>query len=625
MATPQIHNSTSLYVGDLASDISESHLYSIFSTVGLVSSIRVCRDALTRRSLGYAYVNYHNPYDASEALERFNNAPISQRPCRIMYSQRDPSLRRSGVGNIFIKNLNKSIDHKSLFDTFSTFGNILSCKIASDEHGNSKGFGFVQFETQEMADRAIEKVNSMMLMDKQVFVGKFIPKKERIRSRENQDFTNVYIKNLPESIDQKSFVDMFSGFGQINSSALMSHDKLKFGFVDFVNPSVARKTVAEMNGKLVGGQTIYVGRAQKKAERQAELKYKFQHELAQKYQGVNLYVKNLSDEVTDARLRQEFGQFGNITSAEVMKDEKGNSKGFGFVCFSSPEEATKAQIEMNNQIWDSKPIYVALAERKEARKAKLQALRQNKSHVFSGGPPIYPGPSSAGAPPQPVYYAGPPQSQQLAPQAFMYPQMLHQPRGGRQNYGNPQNQYSYPVNPNMSRGPRHHRGGQQGPPQYNNQRGGGRFHNSGPRGGGGHPRGESANSQADYQNQQNQQNAPQSPSQAPPPAQSSQAPEEAILDPSELTIDALEQVAKEERPSLIGEHLFPLVSKALVGKTSETDLDSLSGKITGMLLHNFQSGIDGPEELLTLVRDNEALEKKIAEALTVLDDHHPEQ
>lgn len=53
-------------------------------------------------------------------------------------------------------------------------------------------------------------------------------------------------------------------------------------------------------------------------------------------------MKNIGDDVNEEELQEHFSQCGTITSAKLMRDEKGISKGFGFVCFSTPEEANKA-------------------------------------------------------------------------------------------------------------------------------------------------------------------------------------------------------------------------------------------------------------------------------------------
>lgn len=325
-------------------------------------------------------------FSAERALDTMNFDLLKGRPIRIMWSQRDPSLRKSGVGNVFIKNLDKAIDNKAMYDTFSAFGNILSCKVAQDEKGVSKGYGFVHFETEEAANMSIEKVNGMLLNDKKVFVGRFIPRKEREKAlgEKNKLFTNVYVKNFGDELLDETLQDMFEKYGKITSHKVMSKDDGKsrgFGFVAFESAEAAEAAVDALNGKeLSDGKILYVGRAQKKAERQLELKRKFEQlkiERLNRYHGVNLYVKNLDDTIDDDRLRKEFQGFGTITSAKVMMEE-GRSKGFGFVCFSDPEEATKAVTEMNGRICGTKPLYVALAQRKEERKAHLAAQYINR-------------------------------------------------------------------------------------------------------------------------------------------------------------------------------------------------------------------------------------------------------
>merc|ERR1712238_634247 len=369
----------SLYVGDLAKDVTEAMLFEKFSSAGPVLSIRVCRDMISRMSLGYAYVNFQQPADAERALDTMNFDVLKGKPIRIMWSQRDPSLRRSGVGNVFIKNLDKTIDNKAMYDTFSAFGNILSCKVAQDmSNGESKGYGFVHFETEEAALNAIQKVNGMLLNGKKVYVGRFVPRKDREMElgEKARMFTNVYVKNINEEYDEARLNDMFGKYGKISSVKIMKSEDGKskgFGFVSFESPEEAMTACDELNGQDLDGKTVFVGRAQKKAERQAELKKKFEAlkmERLNRYTGVNLFVKNLDDTIDDDKLRQEFAPFGTVTSAKVMYEE-GRSKGFGFVCFSSPEEATKAVTEINGRIIVSKPLYVALAQRKEDRKAHL--------------------------------------------------------------------------------------------------------------------------------------------------------------------------------------------------------------------------------------------------------------
>lgn len=402
-ATPHPLNG-SLWVGDLGSDVSEQQLYEVFAQIGQVQSVRVCRDALTRRSLGYAYVNYQSTADAVKGLEDLNHYELNGKAIRVMPSQRDPSNRKSGVGNIFIKNLSPEVDNKALYDTFSQFGKILSSKIATGPGGESKGHGFVQYEDEASAQAAIDTVNGKELVGQQVFVGPF--KRREDRDTGVDKYTNLYVKNLDESVTDETLQEVFGKFGSLSSAVVMKDDDGKskgFGFVNYEKSEDAHAAVEELNGYKHEETNWEVTKAQKKAEREAELKAKFEKDKREKQDKLaesNLYIKNLDDTQTDDKLRQLFEEFGTIMSCKVLRDPAtGISRGVGFVQLSTPEEATKAISEMNTKLVNNKPLYVAIAQKKSDRQRRLktyfqqpQANFQNPQGMGMGMPFYGPGP-----------------------------------------------------------------------------------------------------------------------------------------------------------------------------------------------------------------------------------------
>jgi polyadenylate-binding protein len=390
-----------------------------------------------------------------------------------------------------------------------------------------------------------------------------------------------------------------------------------------------------------------------------------------KFQGINLYVKNLDDSITDDNLREEFTPFGTITSCRVMRDPKDSrSRGFGFVCYSAPEEAARAVNEMNGKLIIQKPIFVALAQRKDVRRAQLEAQHSSTSHVGVGGPQgggggqqggnmMRGGPMGGGGPMgypgvMPMYMQRPGGSMQ--PAYPMMPQMLAAGQQPRPGGGGAQQQQQQPGNRGAAGGygPMMHqqqqrpvfpmpgygvvpgqpgRGGanMRGPPPQQQGRGGQQQLQQAGRGGppggarapvagrgvpmpgrgmtGGSAAGVGIGGPTQLKFNQQARNAGVVSGQQQPSSNMNQ-PSAGSQPEGALTASALASASPEMQKNMIGERLYPLI---------HASQPELAGKITGMLLEMDNS------ELLHLLESPEALNSKINEALLVLEAHNASQ
>ncbi|KAM7480507.1 hypothetical protein LguiA_028720 [Lonicera macranthoides] len=299
----------SLYVGDLHPEVTEKDLEDAFSPMGLLVSVRLFRppSLSNNSSLSYARINFSSPSDAFKAMACLNKVELKGVPMKIMRYQNHLLTEKfgSGAANLFVKNLDPSITSARLEGIFGKFGTILTCKVA-EEDGKSKGFGFVQFASEDSAISALNALHGTVLAGKTL------------------------------------------------------------------------KAIDALNGALTGSKKLFVGKAQKKAERAELLKHTHEEMMlnrstTENLKALNLYVKNLHVSIDDIKLEEIFSAFGRVTSVKVMRHNNGTSKGFGFVSISSPEAAKKAMDSLNGSLVEGRFLYVAVAQRKEERRRELQS------------------------------------------------------------------------------------------------------------------------------------------------------------------------------------------------------------------------------------------------------------
>ncbi|KAL2521134.1 RNA-binding (RRM/RBD/RNP motif) family protein [Forsythia ovata] len=151
--------------------VSEELLWELFVQAGPVVNVYVPKDRVTNAHQGYGFVEFRSEEDADYAIKVLNMIKLHGKAIRVNKASQDKKSVDVGA-NLFIGNLDPDVDEKLLYDTFSAFGVIVSNpKIMRDpETGNSRGFGFISYDSFEASDAAIEAMNGQYLCNRQITV-----------------------------------------------------------------------------------------------------------------------------------------------------------------------------------------------------------------------------------------------------------------------------------------------------------------------------------------------------------------------------------------------------------------------------------------------------------------------
>lgn len=321
----------------------------------------------------------------------------------------------SEATSLIINYLPQSLTDEQFHQLFEAIGPMLSARVMRNRAtGYSFGYGFVNYERPEDAAKAIEKLNGLQLEHKRIKVAysrKIEGTNEEIKN------ANVFVSNLPKSMDVEQLKATFAPYGEIVQAKILTEHgsgvSKGCGFVLFSKTAEADLAIQDLNGaKAPNSTNLMVVKKAQDSEQNRALKhgtaYPAQGSIhvvhhyhpfpgqataspftlpvrsassrnANRYNpitsgtralsqgdpdsGHTLFIYNTGPNITETELYALFGPFGAITKVHVQRDPAtGMGKGFGFVTYDIYDDAVNAIQAMNgyeNERNGYKPLQVS--------------------------------------------------------------------------------------------------------------------------------------------------------------------------------------------------------------------------------------------------------------------------
>ncbi|KAM6065210.1 nucleolin [Theristicus caerulescens] len=348
----------SLFVGNLVATKDYEELKTGIKEFFGKKNIEVL-DVRIGASKRFGYVDFSSAEDLDKALQ-LNGKKLMGLEMKLEKAKSRETMKENkkerDARTLFVKNLPYRLTEDEMREVFE---NALEIRIVMNKEGNSKGMAYIEFKTEADANKALEEKQGTEI-DGRAMVIDFTGEKshqDHQKGGGERESKTLIVNNLSYAASEETLQELFKKASSIKMPQTNQGRPKGYAFVEFPTTEDAKEALNSCNNTEIEGRAIrleFSSPAWQKGSMNARGGFN--------QQSKTLFVRGLSEDTTEETLRESFE--GSISARIVTDRDTGSSKGFGFVDFSSPEDAKAAKEAMEDGEIDGNKVILDFAKPK---------------------------------------------------------------------------------------------------------------------------------------------------------------------------------------------------------------------------------------------------------------------
>ncbi|NXC18145.1 NUCL protein, partial [Corythaeola cristata] len=307
----------------------------------------------------FGYVDFSSAEDLDKALQ-LNGKKLMGLEIKLEKAKSKETMKENkkerDARTLFVKNLPYRLTEDEMREVFE---NAQEIRIVMNKDGNSKGVAYVEFKTEAEANKALEEKQGTEI-DGRAMVIDFTGEKshqEHQKGGGERESKTLIVNNLSYAASEETLQELFKKASSIKMPQTNQGRPKGYAFVEFPTAEDAKEALNSCNNTEIEGRAIrleFSSPGWQKGNMNARGGFN--------QQSKTLFVRGLSEDTTEETLKESFE--GSISARIVTDRDTGSSKGFGFVDFSSPEDAKAAKEAMEDGEIDGNKVILDFAKPK---------------------------------------------------------------------------------------------------------------------------------------------------------------------------------------------------------------------------------------------------------------------